>query len=55
MVAKEKQLQDKAMEDGGRQPKGRGVRGGVFTFFLFLARSNPTFISTLYNPTINRR
>ena len=32
MAAEEKQLHDKAMEDGGRQ--GEAARGGVFTFFF---------------------
>ncbi len=51
--AEEKQLHDKAMEDGGRQWAGRR-RAGCSLFFLFLAGLNPTFNPTFYNPTINR-
>ncbi len=55
MAVEEKQLHNKAMEDGGRRRAGQRGAGRVFIFFLFLVGLNPTFNPTLYNSTKKRR
>ncbi len=53
MVAEEKKLHNKAVEDGGRQRAGQ-CGAGCSLFFPFLVGMNLTINPTLYNPTKNR-